>query len=321
MPRKTLIQHRRDTQLNWTNTNPLLAEGEIGVETDTNKFKIGDGITVWQNLAYQGGTGVPAGGTTGQILAKVSSTNYDVAWTDATGVTTAASQVKHIVKNSTGSTITKGTVVYTSGADGTNILIDKALATTDQFSAETLGFLEQDLAQNATGYVVTSGLVSGVNTSGANAGDPVWLSGTTAGGVTFGMGTKPQAPTHTVYLGVVTKKSTQGEVFVHISNGWELDELHNVKITSVQDNDILVYDSATSLWSNQQLSATTGISFTGSYSGTTWTVNHNLGYRPSVTTMDNALTPNVVEGTVSHIDANNLTVTFTTYVTGNIYLS
>ncbi len=321
MPRKTLIQHRRDTQLNWINANPLLAEGEIGVETDTNKFKIGDGVTVWQNLAYQGGTGVPSGGTTSQILTKLSSTDYDVAWTDATAVTTAASQVKHIVKNSTGATLTKGTVVYTSGSNGTNILVDKAIATTDQFSAETLGFLEENLADNATGYVITSGLVTGVNTSGADAGDPVWLSGTTAGAVTFGFANKPQAPTHTVYLGVVTKKSTNGEVFVHINNGWELDELHNVKITSVQDNDILVYDSTTSLWTNQQLSATTGVSFSGSYSGTTWTVNHNLGYRPSVTTTDNNLIPNIIEGTVIHVNENTLTITFNANIGGSVYLS
>jgi len=321
MPRKTLIQHRRDTQSNWTAVNPVLALGEFGVESDTNKFKIGDGVKNWQTLSYQGGSGLPSGGNANQILTKLSSTDYDVAWVDASGVTTAASQLKHIVKNSTGSTITKGTVVYTAGADGTNILIDKALATTDQFSAETLGFLEQDLAQNATGYVVTSGLVTGVNTSGTDPGEPIWLSGTTAGGVTFGFANKPQAPVHTVYMGVVTKKSTQGEVFVHISNGWELDELHNVKITSVQDNDILVYDSTTSLWQNQQLSSTQGIAFTSSHSGYTWNVIHNLGYRPSVTATDNALTPNVIEGTVSHIDENSLTVTFTSNIGGTVYLS
>jgi hypothetical protein len=321
MPRKTLIQHRRDTQSNWTAVNPVLALGEFGVESDTNKFKIGDGVTAWQSLSYQGGAGVPSGGSANQILTKLSSTDYDVAWVDASGVTTAASQVKHIVKNSTGSTLTKGTVVYTAGANGTNILVDKALATTDQFSAQTLGFLEQDLANNATGYVVTSGLVTGVNTSGTNPGEPIWLSSTTAGGVVFGLSNKPQAPNHLVYMGVVTKKSTNGEVFVHISNGWELDELHNVKITSVQDNDILVYDSTTEVWQNQQLSATTGIAFSSSHSGTTWNVTHNLGYRPSVTTTDNALTPNVIEGTVVHIDANSLTVTFTTNVGGTVYLS
>ena len=321
MPRQTLIQNRRDIASKWTSVNPTLAVGEFGVETDTNKFKIGDGVTPWQNLAYQGASGLPTGGTSGQVLAKLSSSNYDVAWQDLSGITVAATQLKHIVKNSTGATLTKGTVVYTSGANGTNILVDKAIATSDQFSASTLGFLEQSLADNATGYVVTSGIVTGVDTSSANAGDPIWLSPTTAGGIVFGLANKPHAPNHLVYLGVVTKKSAQGEVFVHISNGWELDELHNVSITSVQDNDILVYDSATSVWKNQQLSATTGVAFSGSYSGTTWTVNHNLGYRPSVTTTDNALNPNVIEGTISHIDENNLTVTFNVNQGGSVYLS
>lgn len=52
----TSIQHRRDTAANWTTANPTLLAGEIGVETDTNKFKIGDGTTAWTDLAYQGGS-------------------------------------------------------------------------------------------------------------------------------------------------------------------------------------------------------------------------------------------------------------------------
>lgn len=321
MTRKTLIQNRRDTASNWTTVNPILASGEFGVETNTNKFKIGDGVTVWQELSYQGGSGLPSGGAADQILTKLSSSDYDVAWVDAAGVTTSASQVKHIVRNTTGSTIVKGTVVYTSGSNGTNILVTKALATNDQLSAQTLGFVENNIANNANGYVVTSGIATGVDTSSADAGDPIWLSSTTAGGVVFGLGNKPQAPNHLVYMGVVTKKSSNGEVFVHISNGWELDELHNVKITSVQDNDILVYDSTTAVWQNQQLSATQGIAFTSSHSGYVWNVIHNLGYRPSVTTTDNALTPNVIEGTVIHTDENSLTVTFTSNIGGTVYLS
>lgn len=53
----TTIQLRHDTATNWTTVNPILAEGEVGVETDTNKFKIGDGVTPWNNLDYQGGSG------------------------------------------------------------------------------------------------------------------------------------------------------------------------------------------------------------------------------------------------------------------------
>lgn len=49
---QTKIQHRRDTAANWTSTNPTLAAGELGFESDTLKFKIGDGSTAWASLKY-----------------------------------------------------------------------------------------------------------------------------------------------------------------------------------------------------------------------------------------------------------------------------
>jgi len=48
----TKIQLRRDTAADWTSANPTLAAGEIGFESDTNKFKIGDGATAWTSLNY-----------------------------------------------------------------------------------------------------------------------------------------------------------------------------------------------------------------------------------------------------------------------------
>lgn len=59
----TRIQHRRDVAADWTAANPILAAGETGVETDTGKFKIGDGTTPWTGLAYftpGGGNGTSA---------------------------------------------------------------------------------------------------------------------------------------------------------------------------------------------------------------------------------------------------------------------
>jgi multidrug efflux pump subunit AcrA (membrane-fusion protein) len=47
-----IIQIRRDTAANWTSANPTLAQGELGVETDTDKIKIGDGSTAWTSLGY-----------------------------------------------------------------------------------------------------------------------------------------------------------------------------------------------------------------------------------------------------------------------------
>ena len=46
------IKNRADTASNWTSANPILSKGEIGLETDTNKFKFGDGITAWNSLNY-----------------------------------------------------------------------------------------------------------------------------------------------------------------------------------------------------------------------------------------------------------------------------
>lgn len=48
------IQFRRGTASAWTSANPTLAEGEMGIETDTDQFKIGDGLTAWTSLAYGG---------------------------------------------------------------------------------------------------------------------------------------------------------------------------------------------------------------------------------------------------------------------------
>jgi hypothetical protein len=46
------IQVRRGTASQWTSTNPILAAGEMGVETDTNKFKFGNGTATWSALSY-----------------------------------------------------------------------------------------------------------------------------------------------------------------------------------------------------------------------------------------------------------------------------
>lgn len=57
MPAQTVIKFRRDTTANWTSANPVLAAGEAGFETTTNKLKIGNGSTAWNSLAYASGAG------------------------------------------------------------------------------------------------------------------------------------------------------------------------------------------------------------------------------------------------------------------------
>jgi hypothetical protein len=61
------IQLRRGTAASWTSANPILAEGEMGVETDTDQYKIGDGSTAWTSLSYSSLPSTAA--TTGKAIA------------------------------------------------------------------------------------------------------------------------------------------------------------------------------------------------------------------------------------------------------------
>jgi hypothetical protein len=142
--------------------------------------------------------------------------------------------------------------VYVTSANGTNMIVGKSDNTTEATSSKTMGLIAQDLANNGFGYVITEGLLAGLDTSAASAGDPVWLG--TNGGLLYGISNKPSAPAHMVFVGIVTRaQSNNGEIFVKVQNGFELEELHNVAISSIANNNLLMYESATSLWKNKTL--------------------------------------------------------------------
>lgn len=153
------------------------------------------------------------------------------------------------VHNNTGSTITKGQVVYISGSQGQRLTVALARANADATSISVVGFANENIANNADGFVATVGLVSGINTNGFADGAVIWLSPTVAGGFTT---TKPVAPNHLVLLGYVVKGGSAGagSIYVFTQNGYELDELHDVLITSVANNNLLRYNSAVPAWVN-----------------------------------------------------------------------
>jgi hypothetical protein len=134
-----------------------------------------------------------------------------------------------------------------SGAQGQRPKVIRAYNTSDAGSARTFGIVAENIASGAEGFVVTQGIVKNIDTNSFNAGDPLYLSAT-PGQLTT---TKPQAPNHYVWVGVVTKKnSSSGRIYVKPQNGYELDEIHDVRITSVADGDLIVWNSASSLWLN-----------------------------------------------------------------------
>lgn len=80
------IKLRRDIAARWARLNPVLDEGEQGFETDTGKFKIGDGSTVWGDLDYF----VPArddGITDGQLLQHINDLEPHPAYDDSPSLT------------------------------------------------------------------------------------------------------------------------------------------------------------------------------------------------------------------------------------------
>jgi len=182
----------------------------------------------------------------------------------------ATTNVICLVRNNSGATLIKGTAVYINGAIGQNPTITKALATSDATSAQTLGLMTEDLANNSNGYVTIIGLITDMDTSMFSDGQQLYLSATTPGGLTA---TKQYAPNHLVYVAVVEHAHpVHGKLFVKVQNGYEMDELHNVSAQSPNNGDILVYNSSTQLWETAAPSSggtVTSVSGTGTVSGLT----------------------------------------------------
>ena len=185
----------------------------------------------------------------------VNSLDYRVTALEVAPPSTEATLIYEIVSNNTGSEIAKGKAVYVSGAVGASGKLRVSLAsnTTETTSTKTFGITRQAIANASEGEVVSEGILQGINTVGANDGDPVWLG--TNGDLLFGVANKPSAPAHLVFLGIVVRggQANTGSIYVKVQNGFEIEELHNVSITNPQDGNILQYNSSLGLWQNVNL--------------------------------------------------------------------
>ena len=158
--------------------------------------------------------------------------------------------VGHDVKY--GVSLTIGQAVYVSSADGTNMIVSKADYSTESTSSKTIGLVTSTGAANHIGRVITEGLFAGLNTLGSNAGDPVWLGDD--GNLLFGLANKPVAPNHMVFIGIVTRENqNNGEIFVKVQNGFEIEELHDVLIVNPTNDQVLAFDLASGLWKNKTI--------------------------------------------------------------------
>ena len=130
------IQLRRDTASNWTSANPTLAVGEFAIETDTDKYKIGDGSTAWTSLGY---SSLPSnvlpltgGAMTGAITTNSTFDGVDVATRD--GVLTSTTTTADAALPKAGGAMT-GAITTNSTFDGVDIATRDAVLTSTTTTA------------------------------------------------------------------------------------------------------------------------------------------------------------------------------------------
>jgi hypothetical protein len=160
----------------------------------------------------------------------------------------APNQFFAYVTNDDSVTINKGQPVYAFGAAGNRMSVKLAANTSDATSAQTVGLVfSTSIAPNQRGFVITQGVLLGVNTAAYNPGDQLYL-GATAGTLTK---IKPFAPNHLVYIGIVERANAGGgQIYVKPQNGYEMNEIHDVQSNGAVNKDILYRDTTVTpnLW-------------------------------------------------------------------------
>jgi hypothetical protein len=153
------IQFRRDTAANWTSANPTLAVGELGLETDSKLFKIGDGSTAWTSLSY---AALSVSSLTGVLLQGSTREKVTVVGTGFAGYAydvTTSGEVQYITANSTAS----GTVNFRSTSA---VSLNTLMAIGESVTATLL------VTNGTTAYYPTAWQIDG------SAVTPKWLGGT-----------------------------------------------------------------------------------------------------------------------------------------------
>jgi hypothetical protein len=196
------------------------------------------------------------------------------------------------------------------GAQGQRLAVLLAQANTKANHSGILGLVTENITNNQEGFITTFGYVRGINTTGSIQsetwadGDALWLSETVAGGIS-----NIEPANHPVQLGWVTyAHAVNGKIFVKVQEGVdELGELHDVAISTPANNDVLTYESATSLWKNKRLP--TEIQLAASDETTALTagtakVTFRMPYAMTVTEVRASLTTAQASGSIFTVDIN-----------------
>jgi hypothetical protein len=159
----------------------------------------------------------------------------------------------YYIKNQSGSTINKGTVVRAAGTLGSSgrILGDLMIADNTIPHYFTLGIAGENILNGDDGYVYEFGLLKGINTTGTPYGetwadgDILYISPTTAGGLTK---VEPIEPNLKIQMAIVIDADSNGSIFIRPDLGLNLGDIHNVQTNGATGGDLMSYDYVSGYW-------------------------------------------------------------------------
>jgi hypothetical protein len=202
------------------------------------------------------------------ITSSYALTALSASYAATSSLSERTTQTDIVAINQTGFTIEKGMVVRITGSNNSSDIprITTASYETDGVSANTLGIATQQITNGSQGFVITEGVLTGIDTTNYISGQLIYLGA--SGAIT---GSAPHAPLHAVRLGqVIRQQSNNGSIHVRVDNGYEIGELHDITdtTTTASYGDMLIKSG--SVWVNsKQLTGSYGL--TGSLNATSLT--------------------------------------------------
>jgi len=222
----------------------------IAFDSCNNKFYTYNPKTqIWSEVSGGGGGGIDSlKRSTDSVFARKNG-SFIFQYKDSVGAgSDTAKVVIAQVRNIEATTLNIGEVVYIYGSTGNTASVKRASNKDDSTSSRTLGVVRSSIASGAIGFVTTQGQCEKMHLGSYSEGDILWLD-SIAGGFTK---VKPIAPRHSVFIGIVERANNgNGLAYIKPQNGYEIGELHDVAITSVQNNNVLIYSDTTKVWKNR----------------------------------------------------------------------
>lgn len=223
MPRETLIQIRRGSSSDWLNQNPILDDGELGFEIDTNRLKIGNGEDNWNELSYIG---------------------------------SSENTIKVI--NNSGYAFNKGQALYLSGYDTVyNIPIVNLYRANNELSEQKfIGLLSSYMSDGELGFAINFGILSDINTTGDVSnicvGDETWSNGDIlyVSPYDYGKLTNIKPNKNIILVGIVINANVSGSILIRSFINPKFNQLNGININNVIDSHILKYENSSDAWIN-----------------------------------------------------------------------